>query len=122
MNKRRISLAEELHSQGKAKELYELIKLDVEKEDPYAMYFSSTISLNEWHESEEEFDERRIRCLKKSVEGKVPAAAYQLACCYLYGEGVARDWEKGRYYARLASEYGHPHAGALLDQLEPKGD
>ena len=121
MNKRKISFAEELQSQGKAKELYELIKIDVEVEDPYAMYFFSTISLEEWHESDEEFDERRIRCLKKSVEGKVAVAAYQLACCYLYGEGVALDWERGKHHAKLASEYGHPHAGALLDQLEPKG-
>lgn len=118
MNKSQISLAKKLHSQGNAEELYEHIKLDINREDPYAMYFYSTISLVEWDETAEEFDKRRLRCLKKAVDGEVADAAYQLASIYLYGEGVIQDREQGKYYAKLANKFGHPHAKALLDQLQ----
>lgn len=117
MNKKEIELVQSCHENGDAEGIFNLIKKYLDQDEPNALYYYSTISLPEWNESEVEMDERRVSLLKRAASGGVPVAMYQLACVYLYGEGVQRDREKGVHFARLSAESGYKYGQELLDQL-----
>ena len=62
-------------------------------------------------------DERRERFYALQQEDdQDPEIQYQLACCYLDGDGTAPDREKGLIWLRLAAEGGRPEARARLEK------
>jgi len=103
---------------GECSKVYRLIKDDIESENFFALYLYSKFSLPEWHESAEKSDRRRIELLNKAAKGKIPEAAYQLACCYLYGEGIKRDLEFALVYAKESAALGYVPALILEEQIE----
>jgi len=121
MDKLEIEKANKLYDEGKPDELYKLIKSYIENRDSYALYLYSSISLSEWNESGEQFDERRISLLHESSDGGVGDASYQLACCYLYGEGVEMNRDKAELYVDRAVALGHVSAKLLNENLKGAG-
>ncbi|TAA47263.1 SEL1-like repeat protein [Corallincola spongiicola] len=117
MNDKDREKIEEFYDREEIDELYIFLKSHIEKEEPYALYIYSSFSLPIWNETDEEFDERRIRLLKKSSSLGCPEAMYQLACCYLYGEGIERDVSKCIECATQAANLGYKYAETLLEQL-----
>jgi tetratricopeptide (TPR) repeat protein len=118
MNSLEIAKAKDLHAQGKAEELYHFIKKYLDKNDPYAIYFYSTISLADWNESYDQQESRRIKLLIESADGDVPEAAYQLACCYLAGDGVEMSWDRAVEYIKKAMEKQYEPAIVMHAQLQ----
>ena len=106
-----------LLDEGECSKVYKLIKDDIKLNDLFALYLYSTFSLPEWHESAEESDQRRIQLLTEAAKGGVSEAAYQLACCYLYGEGINRDLNLALKYAQNSSDLGYRHATTLAEQI-----
>jgi len=111
-----IEFASKLFDNGKFTELYEFISVFVEAREPNALYFYSKISLSEWNESGDQFDQRRLKLLSESSDGGIGEASYQLACCYLYGEGLEIDRDKAEFYIDRAIEAGHASAKLLKQQ------
>lgn len=107
MNKEEIKIAKSLYDSGAVNELYALIKPQIEKEDPYALYFYSTFSFPEWNESEQEFDKRNVDCLTKAADGGVVEAMYRLSSYYLLGDMVEKDESRGEKYLSDAVEQGY---------------
>ncbi|WP_020560563.1 SEL1-like repeat protein [Thiofilum flexile] len=118
MNALEIARAKKLYDQGSARKLYNYIKKYLDRHDPYAPYFYSTISLTEWNESYEQGESRRVKLLIESADAGVPEAAYQLACCYLSGgDGVERNWNTALKYIKQAMEKNYEPALATYAVL-----
>ena len=96
MDSQEINHANELFDRGLVKQLFEYISPFLETEDPYALYFYSRFSLEEWGESSEEFDKRSLELLMKAAAGRVPEALYRVALAYFVGDGVELDLKKGK--------------------------
>jgi TPR repeat protein len=114
MNKETLKIAYKLCDEGSVRELYELIKPFIEKEDPYALNFLSSFSLCEWNETDEAFDERSTKLKIKAAEGGVVEAMYQVAVCYFNGEGVPKDFDKAQMYMQEAALNGHADAQKIV--------
>lgn len=118
MNPSEIAKAKNLYEQGQVQELYSFIKKHLDQHDPYAKYFHSTLSLSDWNESLDEQDSRRIKLLIESADCGVPEASYQLACCYLSGDGVEMNWDKAGEYIQKAMEKNYEPAIVMYAQLQ----
>ncbi len=103
-----IDKANEIYDKGSMSELYKFIKPFLEKEDPYAFYLYSRFSLEEWNESDEEYDRRYVDSLAKAAEGNVVEAMYRLSSLYFTGDTVEQNIEIGKSYLdkALALNYG----------------
>ena len=67
--------------------------------------------------TDKELEERRQRYYALLQEDEEdPEVQYQLACCYLDGDGAAPDREKGLRWLAMAAENGHGEAAARLEK------
>ena len=72
--------------------------------------------------TDKELEERRQRYYALLQEDEEdPEVQYQLACCYLDGDGAAPDREKGLRWLAMAAENGHGEAAARLEKEEQTG-
>lgn len=95
-----------LFNGGELDELYLLIKPYLLKGDADALYFYSCFSLEDWNESNMEFDARRIKLLKQAAQKKSPEALYNLAMAYRIGENVEKDMIKSISFLKKSVELG----------------
>ena len=114
MDESSIKKANEIFEKGDMQCLYNHIKPFLEKNDPYAYYFSSRFSLAEWNESEEDYDKRYIEALLKAAEGGVVEAMYRLSSLFLVGDPVEMDVDRGKRYLDRAFELGYGPAKLSL--------
>ena len=110
MNIEEVNKANRLYDKGSIEELYEFIKPFLEKDDPYALYLSAGFSLDEWNESDEEYDKRYVDSHTKAADAGVPESMYRLSVLYYAGDMVERDLEKGRMYLNKALELNYGFA------------
>ena len=110
MNEDEIRKANELFEGGLISDLHYFIRVFLEKNDPYALYFYSRYSLAEWNESDEEFNLRNLDSLTKAANGGVAAAMYRLSSLYYTGENVEVDRCKGMAYLDKALALGYGFA------------
>jgi len=75
---------------GDIAEASQLLGPLVASADPEALFLSSTFSAADG-ETDEQFEERSLRCLKKSAELGYAPALYALGVCYDTGDLVRMD-------------------------------
>lgn len=114
MNQEEISKANKLYDAGLVYELYEFIEPFLEKDDPYAFYFSSRFSLSDWDESDEEFDKRSLDLLTKAADEGVVEAMYRLSSFYFTGDIVEMNLETGKRYLDSAARLNYGPAKLSL--------
>lgn len=114
MNLDEINKANKLYNDDSLEELYGFIRLMIGAGDPHAMYFYSKFSLEEWGESDKEYDERYFSCLRKAAEGGVAGAMYRLSTLYSVGDIVELDNEKANRYLESALKLGYGPAKLTL--------
>ncbi|MCU6496280.1 hypothetical protein LPN04_00575 [Rugamonas sp. A1-17] len=94
---------------GDISEASQLLAPLVASADPEALFLASTFSSVD-EESDEQFEERSIRFLKKSAELGYAPALYALGVCYDSGDLVGKDELKAGYFFECAAKLGYPKA------------
>ncbi|MES2160571.1 MAG: hypothetical protein V4476_05400 [Pseudomonadota bacterium] len=94
---------------GDMLEATQLLNPLVANADPEALFLSSTFSLS-GDESNEQFEERSLRLLKKSAELGFAPALYALGVCYDLGDMVHKDKLKAGHFFECAAKLGYPKA------------
>lgn len=101
--------ATQMHDRGELSELQQLLSPYIDKDDPYALYLNATFSTADSKESEQECAKRYIRQMKKTSEGGIAQASYQMGVNHLYGDDVAQDYKKASMYFERAILQGHSY-------------
>lgn len=81
----------------------------IDKNDPAALFLYAHFSISA-SETEEEFDDRRIRILRSLNDLGYAPGIYELGICYEIGDLVARDLIIASALYKKAAELGHSKA------------
>ncbi|MCO7226013.1 tetratricopeptide repeat protein [Pleionea sp. CnH1-48] len=104
-----IQQAQTLMSNGELQALYDLLRPFIEQNEPNALLFYSSFTLDDWNESDEVFMQRSFSNLQQASKAGLAEASYQLAAHYLYGEDTF-DLQQATHYFENAIEQHHPLA------------
>ncbi|MBF7073971.1 sel1 repeat family protein [Glaciecola sp. MH2013] len=110
MRESELLLANTMLENAEFKKLLDFLEPFLKQDDGDAILLSRQFGLDEWNESAEEFEERRLKCLKKAAAQEHPEALYSLSALYLNGEHVELDIELGKAYLDRSLELGFDKA------------
>lgn len=101
--------AEEALNAGDSRKAISLLQPLIEKKNHEALFLYSHLSIF-GTETDEEFDERRIRILRSLSEVGYPPALYELGVCYDTADIVERSSVLASELYKKAAEAGYPKA------------